>query len=127
MFLYIIENMNPNYNIILCFVEKIPIFFKKFVLYQNRICGFLLQVPTTPPTLLSTPCFIFFSSLFSKTLTFLTIPSHIIMIKTTRIQNSNQQSSLINPYPNCLIHPKSHIHFTPSTKFDLSSHIALFS
>jgi hypothetical protein len=50
MLLYIIEIMNPNYSIILCFVEKNPKKHLKYVLYQNKICIFLLQVPTTPPT-----------------------------------------------------------------------------
>jgi hypothetical protein len=50
--------------------------------------------------------------MFSKTLTFWTIPSHIIMIKTIRIQTSNSQNSLINPFLNCLVHPKSHTHPT---------------
>ncbi len=52
MLFYITKNMNPNYNIIPCFVEKNPKKHLKFVLYQNKICGFLLQVPTILPTLL---------------------------------------------------------------------------
>jgi hypothetical protein len=48
----IVENMNPNYSIIPCFVEKNPKQHLKFVLYQNKIYGFLLQVPIAPPTLL---------------------------------------------------------------------------
>jgi hypothetical protein len=109
--------MNLNYNIIPCFVEKNPKQHLKFVLYQNKVCGFLLQVHTTLPTLLQIGCLIFFSFsfLFSKTLTFWTIPSRSIMIKTTRIQNSNSQSSFISPYPNYLVHPKSHTHPTPLT------------
>jgi hypothetical protein len=61
----------------------------KYVVFQNIICGFLLQVLTTPPTLPKN----FVSNnppLFSRTLFFSIVPSHITMIKkTTRIQNSN--------------------------------------
>jgi hypothetical protein len=52
MFIYIIENMNPNYSVIPCFVEKNPKQHLKCVLYQNIVYGFLLQVPPTPTTLL---------------------------------------------------------------------------
>jgi hypothetical protein len=51
--LCITENMNPNHNVIPCFVEKNPKQHLKFVLYQNIVSGFLLQVPPTPPPLLS--------------------------------------------------------------------------
>jgi hypothetical protein len=61
----------------------------KYVVFQNIICGFLLQVLTTPPTLPKN----FVSNnppLFSRTFFFSIVPSHITMIKkTTRIQNSN--------------------------------------
>ncbi len=100
-------------------MKKIPKQHLKSMLYQNRICGFLPQVP---PTLLSfskkkTPYLIFFSSpLFSRTLP-LFEPSQVtsLWIKTTRIQNSNQQSSLISPYPICLVHLESHTQLTPLT------------
>jgi hypothetical protein len=51
MLICITENMNPNYNIIPCFVEKNPKQNLKYVLYQNKICGFLPQVPpaNAPP------------------------------------------------------------------------------
>jgi hypothetical protein len=52
MFICIIENMNPNYIVITCFVEKNPKEHLKFVLYQNKVCGFLLQVPLAPSTFL---------------------------------------------------------------------------
>ncbi len=71
MLLCLTENMNPNYNIIRCFVEKIPKQHLKFVLYQNKVCDFLSQVPPILPILLpkKTFDFIFFSSsLFSRTL-----------------------------------------------------------
>jgi hypothetical protein len=46
--------MNPNYNVIPYSVEKkIPKKHLKFVLYQNKICGFLLQVPLALLTLSS--------------------------------------------------------------------------
>ncbi len=66
------ENINLNYNIIPCFVLRNPKQRLKFVLYQNKLCGFLLQIHTTPPALLQIGCFIFFLFffLFSKTLTF---------------------------------------------------------
>jgi len=50
MLVCIIENMYPNYSVIPCFVEKIiPKQHLKFVLYQNKVNGFLLQVlPTFP-------------------------------------------------------------------------------
>jgi hypothetical protein len=44
--------MNQNYNIISCFVEKNPKQQLKYVVYQDKICGFLLEVPTSPPILL---------------------------------------------------------------------------
>ncbi len=59
--------------------------------------------------------FFAFFPMFSRTLTFWTIPNHIIMIETTRIQNSNSQNSMINLFLNCLVHPKSHTHPTPLT------------
>jgi hypothetical protein len=49
--------------------------------------------------------FLFLLPILQNSPPFGTIPSHIIMIQTTRIQNSNQQSSLISPYPNYFIHP----------------------
>jgi hypothetical protein len=51
VFLYT-ESINPNYIIIPCFVEKNPKKHLKSMLYQNKVCGFLLQVPTTLPTFL---------------------------------------------------------------------------
>jgi hypothetical protein len=44
--------MNQNYNIISCFVEKNQKQQIKYVVHQNKVYGFLLQVPTTLPTLL---------------------------------------------------------------------------
>ncbi len=41
--------------------------------------------------------------------------------KPTRIQNSNLQCSMINPYPKCLVHPKPCKHPTPLTS-SFSSH-----
>jgi hypothetical protein len=52
MFIYITENMNPNYRIIPCFVEKNPKKHLKSVLHQNKIFGFILQILTAPPTFL---------------------------------------------------------------------------
>jgi len=52
MFLCINENMNPNYNIIPCFIEKNPKQHLKYVLYQNKIYDFLLQVLLAPPIFL---------------------------------------------------------------------------
>jgi hypothetical protein len=40
MFLYITENMDQNYNKIPCFVEIKSKQQIKFVVYQNKICGF---------------------------------------------------------------------------------------
>jgi hypothetical protein len=48
MLLCITENMNPNYSIIPCFVEKNLKKHLKFVKYQNKVYGFLLQIPITP-------------------------------------------------------------------------------
>ncbi len=44
--------MNQNYNRISCFVEKNPKQQLKYVEYQNKVCGFLLQVPTSRLTFL---------------------------------------------------------------------------
>jgi hypothetical protein len=52
VFFFIIENMNPNYNIIPCFVEKISKQHLKFVIYQNRINGFLFPLPQARPIFL---------------------------------------------------------------------------
>ncbi len=41
--------------------------------------------------------------------------SHHHDLKSTRIQNSNLQCSMISPYPNCLVHLKPCNHFTPLT------------
>ncbi len=41
MFLYIIENMNPNYNVISCLLKEIPKQHLKYVLYPNKISSFL--------------------------------------------------------------------------------------
>jgi hypothetical protein len=46
------KNMNPNYNIIPSFVEKKSKQHFKSMLYPNKVCGFLLQEPIAPPTLL---------------------------------------------------------------------------
>jgi len=43
MLLYIVENMNQNYDKIPCFVEKNPKQQLKFMVYQNKIYGFILQ------------------------------------------------------------------------------------
>jgi hypothetical protein len=51
MLFYIIENMNQNYNKIPCFTKENPKLKKNFVVYQNRVRGFLLQVPIAPLTL----------------------------------------------------------------------------
>jgi hypothetical protein len=40
--------MNPNYTIIPYFVEKNPKQHLKSMLYQNKVYGFLLQVPLAP-------------------------------------------------------------------------------
>jgi hypothetical protein len=42
----IIGKMNPNYSMIPCFVGTNPKQHLKFMLYQNRICGFLPQIPS---------------------------------------------------------------------------------
>ncbi len=43
--------MNSNYSIIPCFVEKNPKKHFKSMLYQNKVCVFLFQVPTAPTLL----------------------------------------------------------------------------
>jgi len=62
MFLYITENMNPNYNIIPCFVEMKSKQQIKFVVLNYKI-------PTGPPTLPQKLC-VFKSSLLPKTFPF---------------------------------------------------------
>jgi hypothetical protein len=71
----------------------------------NKICGisktkfviFYYKVPTTPLTLPKN-C-VFKNPLPSSQIyPFWAVPNHIIMVpKTTKIQNSNQQCSMINP------------------------------
>jgi hypothetical protein len=89
--IYITKNIFQNYNVVPCFVEKNPKQHFKSMLYQNKIYGFsTASTNRSSSSFLKTFYFIiFFLLLFSKTLTFLTIPNHIIMIKTRRIQNSN--------------------------------------
>jgi hypothetical protein len=74
-------------------LKKIPKQHSKSMLYQNRVCGFLPQVPQTLPIFLlpknltpkkiATPPYLIFF-LFSKTPPFNTIPSHIIMIQSNK-------------------------------------------
>ncbi len=48
MLLYITKNMNPNYSVIPCFVEKkSPKQHLKSVLYQKKVYAFLPQIPPT--------------------------------------------------------------------------------
>jgi hypothetical protein len=49
----------------------------------------------------------------------------LVIIKTTIIQNSNQQSSRISPYPNYLVHAKSHTH--PNPLNNCSHHLLLIT
>jgi hypothetical protein len=75
MLLCIIENINPNYNIIPGFAEKIPKQHLKFVLYQNKVFSTASTSSYSYFSLNKTPCFIFFSScLFCKTLPLLNHP-----------------------------------------------------
>ncbi len=86
---------NPKITLKICAISKQSIWFSttsisssSYFSLKNSMSHFLFLLPilqNSPP--------------------FGTIPSHIIMIQTTRIQNSNQQSSLISPYPNYFIHP----------------------
>jgi len=90
MFLYIIENMNKKItesHVLLKWKLKQQI---KFMIYQNKICGFLLQSPYSFPYFsqknLST------NPPFPKSSPFWAIPSHIIMIQNQqefKIQNYN--------------------------------------
>ncbi len=44
------------------------------------------------------------------------VPNHVNIIQNqTRIQNSNLQCSMTNPYFTCLVHPKQCIQLTPLT------------
>jgi hypothetical protein len=47
--------MNQNYSIVPCFIEKNPKKHLKFMSYQNKVCGFSLQIPIIP-TFLQTLC-----------------------------------------------------------------------
>jgi hypothetical protein len=84
---FFVENMNPNYNIIPCFVEKkISKQHLKYMLYQNRVYGFLPQVPLVLATLFPNSNFLSHLLLlsFSKIPPFRTILSHIIMIQSNK-------------------------------------------
>jgi hypothetical protein len=48
VFFYITKNMNPNTTKSHVLLKKIPKQHLKFVLYQNKVYGFLLQIPPTP-------------------------------------------------------------------------------
>jgi hypothetical protein len=52
MLLCITKSMNPNYSMIPYVVGKNPQQYLKSMLYQNKVCGFLLQVPLAPPIFL---------------------------------------------------------------------------
>jgi hypothetical protein len=45
MLLYINVNMNQIYSRIPCFIKKNPKQQLKSIVYQNKICGFPLQIP----------------------------------------------------------------------------------
>jgi hypothetical protein len=83
MILCITENMNPNYSMIPCFVEKkIQNNIKNLCYIKTRFVIFYCKYLQLFLFFLKTPYFFFsflFHSLF-KTLSFWTIPSHIIMI-----------------------------------------------
>jgi hypothetical protein len=52
LLIYITKPMNPNYNIISCFLEKNPQKTLKICVISKQICGFIAKVPTAPPTLI---------------------------------------------------------------------------
>ncbi len=117
MLIYITKNMNPNHSMIPCFIEKkSKTTLKIYAISKQSLWFFATSTSNSSyysikPLVSSSS----FSPLFSKTLPFWTIPSHIIMIQTTIIQNSNQKSSLISPYPNYLVHQQSRTHPPPLT------------
>ncbi len=97
---------NPKTTLKICVISKHSLWFSTVSTFSSSYFSFK-----------KTFCFIFFSfPLFSITLPPF-VPSQIasLWFKTIRIQNSNQQSSLINPYPKCLVHIKSHTQLTPLT------------
>ncbi len=79
------------------------------MVYQNRIYGFLLQVPIAPLTLPK----IVFQNVLSSSPNVLSLgnpKSHHHDSKPTRIQNSKLQCSMTSPCPKCLVHP-NHVGF----------------
>ncbi len=91
-FLYCCKH-DSKYNRTPSLVGKNPKQQLKFMVHQNKIYGFLLQVPITHVTILSKIACLKIPPLFSKTLSFLTIPNLFIMIKT----NKNSKFKLTFP------------------------------
>jgi hypothetical protein len=106
----ITKNMNLNYNRIPCFVEKKSKQQLKYVAYQNRICGFLLQNTYNSSHFLKTVSNNLSSSLDLPSLG--SPKSHHHDSKLTKIQNSKLQCSMSNPRPKCLVDP-NHVIILP--------------
>jgi hypothetical protein len=84
----------------------------KYMVCQNRICGFLLQ-NILNYTYFPKTMYLRISS-FSLDLPSLGSPkSHHHDSKPTRFQNSNLQCSMNSPYFKCLVHPNHAIILTP--------------
>jgi hypothetical protein len=105
--------MNQNYSKISCFVEKNP----KTII---KICGISKQnmwfstASTYNSFHSSLPNFVFKNlPYFPKLPHFEQSQVTSPCSKPTKIQNSNQQRSMINPYLKCLVHSKSCTHPTP--------------
>jgi len=107
--------LNQNYSRIPCFVEMKSKQQIQSMVYQKKICGFLLQSTYSS-------FHYFLQNCVSKNVwSFLDTPplgnpkSFHYDSKLTRIQNSNQRSSLISPYFKCLVHPRPCNHPIPLT------------
>jgi hypothetical protein len=77
-------------------------------------CGFLLQ-STYNYCYSSQNCVSKNGILFPRNPILGNAKSHNHDSKPIKIQNSNLQCSMINPYPKCLVHLKPYNHFTPLT------------
>jgi hypothetical protein len=115
MILYITENINPNYNIIPGFVGKNPKITLKICVISKQTMWFSTASTSSSSYFsLKTPYLILFSFFcFLELSPFWTIQVTSLWSKTTTIQNSNKESSLIGPYLNFLVHPKLHTQLTP--------------
>jgi len=91
------KNMNPNYNVIPCFVEKIPKTILKICVISKHSLWFSIANTSSSSysSLKKKLLLIFFSPFHFQNFPFPTIPSHIIMT-----QNNKKSKFKLIKFPN---------------------------